>query len=358
MITINVYNDIESNDPFLSLMGFENMAFNADTVLKVFSENPAETDFKFNINCNGGSVSEGLRIYDVLRTSGKNIYCNIENSCHSMAIVLLLAAPKQNRTANQNARALIHKVRGDVSGVCTADEILEIAGDMIKEEKAILDIYENRTGTERAILEMLMREEKQRTAQELKKYGFISKINTYNTNKLIIKNHLKMAEKVTLKNRIADWLKNTADLLKEVQNYDFTDEDGNVLFSTTSETDTIEVGMEAAPDGEFLLPNGQKVIIADGVITEITTEEEEEEELTEVENLTEENTQLKAQLAQAQNLINEMNNKITSNYNPSNRNRSVAAQKRGNTELTKQERKAKILENYNKVNNSNSIIAK
>lgn len=356
MITINVYNDIESNDPFLSLMGFENMAFNADTVLKVFSENTAETDFKFNINCNGGSVSEGLRIYDVLRTSGKNIFCNIENSCHSMAIVLLLAAPKQNRTANQNARALIHKVRGDVSGICTADEILEIAGDMMKEEKAILDIYENRTGTERAILEMLMREEKQRTAQELKKYGFISKINTYNTNKLIIKNHSKMAEKVTLKNRIADWLKNTADLLKEVQNYDFTDEDGNVLFSTTSETDTIEVGMEAAPDGEFVLPNGQKVIIAEGVITEITTEEEGVP--TEAETLAEENAQLKAQLAQAQNLINEMNNQITSNYNPSNRNRSVAAQKRVTTELTKEERKAKILENYNKVNNSNSLIAK
>lgn len=355
MITINVYNDIESNDPFLSLLGFENMAFNADTVLKVFSENTAETDFKFNINCNGGSVSEGLRIYDVLRTSGKNIYCNIENSCHSMAIVLLLAAPKQNRTANQNARALIHKVRGDISGICTADEILEIAGDMMKEEKAILDIYENRTGTERAILEMLMREEKQRTAQELKKYGFISKINNYNTNKLIIKNHSKMAEKVTLKNRVADWLKNTADLLKEVQNYDFTDEDGNVLFSTTSEDDTLEVGMAAAPDGEFVLPTGQKVIIADGVITEITNEVQVP---TEAETLAEENTQLKAQLAEAQNLINEMNNKITSNYTPSNRNKSVSAQKRGTTELTKEERKAKILENYNKVNNSNSIIAK
>ena len=111
MIEINVYKPIDSEDIFAAWWGMEDCVFSADAVHRIFNENPSENEFKFNINCDGGSVHEGLRIYDVLRTSGKKIHANIEGGCHSMAIILLLAAPAENRSANRNARALIHKVR-------------------------------------------------------------------------------------------------------------------------------------------------------------------------------------------------------------------------------------------------------
>ena len=74
MVEVNVYKVIDKEDIFMSLFGFEDTVFNADIIRKVFDENPDEKEFKFNINCNGGLVSEGLRIYDVLRTSGKTIH--------------------------------------------------------------------------------------------------------------------------------------------------------------------------------------------------------------------------------------------------------------------------------------------
>src|ERR1035437_6191725 len=107
MIEIKVYKDINKEDIFFSFFGEEDpFSFSADTIHKIFDQYPEETEFTFNIDCDGGTVSEGLRIYDVLRTSGKTLFCNIEGGCHSMAIVLLLAAPAENRTANPNCRSL------------------------------------------------------------------------------------------------------------------------------------------------------------------------------------------------------------------------------------------------------------
>lgn len=153
MIEVNVYKPIGKEDVFYSLFGMEDpFAFSADTIQKLISDNPNETEIKFNINCDGGSVSEGLRIYDILRTSGKTIYCNIENSCHSMAIVLLLAAPTENRTANRNSRALIHQVYGGMCGYANADDLRAMADEIEREQNAILDIYEERTTADRPTL--------------------------------------------------------------------------------------------------------------------------------------------------------------------------------------------------------------
>lgn len=102
MINIRLYNPIANkhNAWWYSWDG-EDGVFSLDFVQKVFSDNPNETDFRFNVHCAGGEVEEGLAIYDWLRTSGKNIYMNIEGGCHSMAVTLLLAAPAENRSCTR-----------------------------------------------------------------------------------------------------------------------------------------------------------------------------------------------------------------------------------------------------------------
>ena len=149
MVEIDIYKPIDREDPFMSLWFGDDWVFSADNVHRAFDENPTEKDFRFNINCDGGSVAEGLRIYDVLRTSGKNIYMNIEGGCHSMAVCLLLAAAKENRTANPNCRALIHEVRACTYDNLTADDAQALADEIRTEQNAILDIYADRTGTDR-----------------------------------------------------------------------------------------------------------------------------------------------------------------------------------------------------------------
>lgn len=314
MIEINVYKDIAKEDPWFRLWDeADPFSFSADEIQRVLDANPNEKEIKFNINCDGGYVSEGLRIYDVLRTSGKTIHTNIEGGCHSMAVVLLLSAPSQNRTANPNARALIHEVRGGSWDVMTSEQLRTLADEIETEQNAILDIYAERTGHDRAELEVLMKEEKTRTAQELLQYGFISKINSYNTNS---KNKMSKTKK-----NVKDFLKTLKNLLEgEAVNYDFTDADGNVLFSTEKEDDSLAVGdavtlPDGGTDGTFTLPDGRTVIVADCVVSEIqeATNSNYAERIEELENtLTEAGEIIEAQEAELTNLraeVAELKNK-------------------------------------------------
>ena len=322
MVEIDIYKPIDREDPFMSFFGWDDLVFSADNIHRAFDENPTETDFRFNINCDGGSVAEGLRIYDVLRTSGKNIYMNIEGGCHSMAVCLLLAAAKENRTANPNCRALIHKVRACTYDNLTADDAQALADEIRTEQEAILDIYVDRTGTDRQTLEELMKAERQLTAEQLKEYGFISKINVYTTNRkkhFKTKNFKEMAKtKKEVISAADNFMKKLKNLLSAtVVNYDHKDADGNVLFTTEAEDDTLEVGMAASPDGEFKLTDGRVVVITDGVIAEIR--EADGGDGGELENLRARVAALEGALTEANNVITDLRNEVGSTYTVRNR---------------------------------------
>ena len=231
-----------------------------------------------------------------------------------MAIILLLAAPKENRTANPNSRALIHEVRGGSWDFLKADELRTVADEIEREQNAILDIYADRTGYDRAELEILMKEEKMRTAQELIQYGFISKINTYSTN-LKPKNQMSKPTKTVqeLLNQAKELGKKLLNLTEgEAVNFEFKDAEGVVLFTTEKEDGSIAVGDAASPDGTFELPDGRTVVIADGVITEINEPESTNSE--EVETLQNTVSQLTDALKEANNMITELRNHVQSNF--------------------------------------------
>ena len=89
-----------------------------------------------------------------------------------------------------------------------------------------------------------------------------------------------------------NFLTKAKNALGKALNFDHTDADGNLLFSTDAEDETLEVGMAASPDGTFELPDG------------------------ELENLRAENENLRQQLEEAANVITEMQAQLSSNYKP------------------------------------------
>ena len=290
-MNVKVYSDISARGEqiLFDTAGQQRQPFTAEGVKDLFTTNANEEEFRFHIHCNGGSTREGFVIYDIMRTSGKRIYCNIDGSCHSMAVIILLAAPLENRSANPNATALIHDVYTN-AGLISAGQAQELANGLKRERNRILNIYADRTGYDRSTLESIMLEEKERTAQELLEWGFISRINSYTNKK-----ETSMSNK---KRNLFNVLNDIKRFLRGDVNYDFTDADGNLLFTTEKEDDSLEVGDIATPDGTFELADGRVVTVADGVITEVTEPEEEE-----VQNLHLQVEALNKRLQNAENLL-------------------------------------------------------
>lgn len=336
VVELNLPIGPESENRWAAMWGEENVFFSLDTVKRIFDENPDEKDIKFNINCDGGYVDEGFAIYDYIRTSGRNIYCNVEGGCHSMAIVMLLAAPLENRSANKHSKALIHCVRSEFWDSMTADQLKVAAQELEQEQEQILDIYVDRTGGDKDELREFMKEEKMRSADWLMEHGFIGSINAYNTNLrkqrgAIINNSKNKSDMAKTKQQVLDmasnFLKGLKNVLGSAVNYEHKDNDGNVLFTTEAEDDTLEVGMPASPDGTFELPDGRTVVITDGVISEIQEAEPENPEEQEVENLRTENENLRNQLQEAANVIEELQAQLSSNYKPANAVRTTPVRK-------------------------------
>lgn len=238
--------------------------FALDTIIDAVENNPDEKEFRLDIHSDGGEIESGLAIYDYIRTSDKTFYTNIIGNCHSIAVVILLAAKLENRSANPNARALIHNVLGMMKGNFSPEELQVASDELISERQKIANIYADRTQltSEEALQYML--EEEERDIDWLLEKGFISKVNGYKNSK--IKTNIKM-KNLFLK---------IMNLVNEAT-FDVLDEDGNVIFTT--EKAEFEVGDEATPDGEFeLVRDGKKVkvTIAEGKIAEIEEETETE----------------------------------------------------------------------------------
>lgn len=291
-------------------------------ITAILAANPNEKDVYIDIDSPGGGVYDGFGMYDELRTSGRNIHANVINGCHSIAVVLLLSAPLARRTANPNARSLIHLVRMESYGASTGAEMKQAAETLRTDENRMIQIYTERTKLTDAQARQLIQAEKIHTAEDLLRLGFISKINQYKSNTFINQKNRAMTkhrnEGASLLERIGGFLTNAAKVLSP-SNFNYEDAEGNVLFSTASETDDLAVGMEVAfPDdttgGTFELPGGRVVTIEEFVVTAIDEASSED-----VEALRTENEALKAQLAEAVNLVEEMKGQIGSTYTPQNR---------------------------------------
>ena len=137
------------------------------------AEDP-EKDIQFYINSPGGSVSDGLMIYDTMRLIKPDVQTICMGMAASMGSVLLSAGTKGKRCILPNAEVMIHQPLGGAQG--QASEIL-IAADHIKDTRVRLNqILADNCGKD---LETLMKDTDRdhwMTAQEALDYGIVDKI--------------------------------------------------------------------------------------------------------------------------------------------------------------------------------------
>lgn len=134
----------------------------------------SEKDIQFYINSPGGSVTDGLAIYDTMQ----HIKCDVATICvgmaASMGAVLLAGGEKGKRSALPNSEMLIHQVMGGAQGQATE---IEISAKHILNMKARLnDILSHHTGQEISKIEKDTDRDFYLLAEEAKKYGLIDNI--------------------------------------------------------------------------------------------------------------------------------------------------------------------------------------
>ena len=139
------------------------------------SEDPDKEIF-FYINSPGGSISDGLAIFDTMNY----IKCPVSTMCigmaASMGAFLLAAGEKGKRYATPNAEIMIHQplISGGLSGQTT--EIKIYSDHMVKTRERLNKILSERTGKPLEQIEKDTERDNFMTAEEALKYGLIDEI--------------------------------------------------------------------------------------------------------------------------------------------------------------------------------------
>ncbi len=144
-------------------------------LLYLESEDP-DKDICLYINCPGGSVSDGLAIYDTM----KYIKCDVSTICigmaASMGAFLLSSGAKGKRIALPNSEIMIHQpsLSSVYQGQATDIEIM--TNQMMRIKDKLNTILSENTGRELSKVIEDTERDYYLTAEEAKDYGIIDKI--------------------------------------------------------------------------------------------------------------------------------------------------------------------------------------
>ena len=142
-------------------------------LLYLESQDPTK-DISLYINSPGGSVTDGLAIYDTMQY----IKCDVSTICMGMAAsmgaFLLSAGTKGKRLALPNSTIMIHQPLGGYKGQATD---MEIHTRYMLDTKARLNrILSENTGKPLDIVKADTERDNFMTAQEAMEYGLIDKV--------------------------------------------------------------------------------------------------------------------------------------------------------------------------------------
>lgn len=289
MAILKLYSDIQTEEQKSVARWWGEVEGTSFNDVAAFCEALPDDDpvIELHLHSNGGSVSEGWSIYDRLRATGKEIHAIVEGKAASMATVILMAAPKENRRSYENAEILIHNPYILTGGAFTADELARLEREMRKDQDKMLDLYVDRCSDAeddeekrqalREELQKVMDEDVYITTARAMELGLIGEIippvsakadgHSIKPNKVKEMKDEKTEVKQSLLNKMLAKLGFKS--IDEVKfGMDLNTADGQTL-TVEREEGSPEVGDKATPDGEHVMPDGSTIVVVEGVITEI-----------------------------------------------------------------------------------------
>lgn len=136
----------------------------------------SKKDIRLYINSPGGSIPDGLAIYDTMRY----LKCDVSTTCLGMAAsmgsFLLAGGTKGKRFALPNAEILIHQPSGGIQAPAQASDIDIMSKHILNTRRRVNQILSENTGKEISQIEKDTDRDYYMTAEEALNYGIIDKI--------------------------------------------------------------------------------------------------------------------------------------------------------------------------------------
>jgi ATP-dependent Clp protease protease subunit len=134
----------------------------------------ARRDVQMYINSPGGSVIDGLGIYDTMQYINPDVATICTGLAASMGAVLLCAGTKGKRTCLKHARVMIHQPSGGMSGQFTD---MEISYNLIKTlKRELYEIMALHTNQDVDKIEADCDRDNWMTANDAKEYGLVDEV--------------------------------------------------------------------------------------------------------------------------------------------------------------------------------------
>ena len=127
---------------------------------------------KARINSPGGSVIEGIAIYNALRAAGKPITAQVDSMAASAASVVMLAGDEI--VVAENASVMIHDPWSIAIG--SSDDLRAAADEIDRQKAIIVGMYATRTGIDPVQITAMMAAETYMSADEAVEKGFATRV--------------------------------------------------------------------------------------------------------------------------------------------------------------------------------------
>ena len=145
------------------------------------SENP-DKEISFYINSPGGSVSDGLAIYDTMQFVKPKVSTLCIGQAASMGALLLAAGAKGKRYCLPNSRVMIHQPMGGFQGQASDVEIH--AREILNRKAKLNEIFAKHTGQDLKTIEHDTDRDNFLSAEQAVGYGIVDKVLVSRTESL------------------------------------------------------------------------------------------------------------------------------------------------------------------------------
>jgi ATP-dependent Clp protease, protease subunit len=139
------------------------------------SENP-DKEISFYINSPGGSVSDGLAIYDTMQFVKPSVSTLCIGQAASMGALLLAAGAKGKRFCLPNSRVMIHQPMGGFQGQASDIEIH--AREILNRKAKLNEIFAKHTGQDLKTVERDTDRDNFLSGEQALSYGIVDKVLT------------------------------------------------------------------------------------------------------------------------------------------------------------------------------------